>query len=223
MKQHPILSLAVALACIATASLSPAHNASAASPTPPRDAKKVVYSLKSGTVKLDIDDDEKVVPNQLKDFDAVATFINPNIAHWSYGFVLRRQAGKGTLAFLVHNNGDTVLGRVIDSFQSVKPFINVKNLKKNANDRNEIALYARGDQVMAFINKVYVDTWTVPDFLEAGELALIADSSDQGTNREIKFTNFIVRTPPNIAPGAAVATLAGDKISKGNIEVTLTK
>ena len=75
---------------------------------------------------------------------------------------------------------------------------------------------------MAFINKVYVDTWTVTDFLEAGELALIAGSPDKEAKGEIKFAGFVVRTPPTAAPGAAVTTPAGDKISKGNIEVELT-
>ena len=82
MNKHRILSFAAALACIATTSISPARTAFAAPPAPPRDAKKVAYTLKSGAVKLDVENDQKVAPNQFKDFDVVATFINPAIARW---------------------------------------------------------------------------------------------------------------------------------------------
>ena len=119
MNKHRIFRIAAALACIATASLSLAHNASAAPPTPPRDAKKVAFSLKSGSVNLEVDNDEKVAPNQFKDFDVVATFTNPALARWDYGFVLRRQLGKGALVFLVQENGDAVLANVKDDFQLI--------------------------------------------------------------------------------------------------------
>ena len=205
MNKHRILSFAAALACIVTASMAPARNASAAPPAPPKDAKKVAYTLKAGSVKLDAESDQKVAPNQFKDFDVSATFINPAIARWDYGFVLRRQPGKGALVFLVQENGDAVLASAKDNLQPIKPAVSVKGLKKNANEKNEVALYVRGDQVMAFINKAYVDTWTVTEFLDAGELALVAGSPDKDAKGEIKFINYLVRTPPTAAAGAAIA------------------
>lgn len=237
-----LLSLGFAALCsiglVATQVGTVAHaQPLAANPTPPRDAKKVAYSLKSGSIKLDVDNDERLAPQQFKDFDVVATFINPSLPRWDYGFFLRRQPAQGGLLFTVDQTGNAALGLVKDDYAPVKDPVTARGLRKNVGERNEIALYVRGGTIMAFINKVYVDTWTVTEFLDAGEVALIGFSPDDNATGEIKFTNYLVRTPPNAAPGAAVAPTAtpaatsgsesgnpsgNDKVPTGNIEVVLT-
>ena len=195
-----------------------------AAPVPPRDAKKVAYSLKSGSIKLDVDNDEKVAPQQFKDFDVVASFVNPGIPRWNYGFIFRRQPTQGALLFTVDETGNASVGVVKDKYQPVKDPVTSK-LRKNAGEKNELALYVRGGQIMAFVNKIYIDTWTVSEFLDAGEIALVGFSPADNPTGEIKFTNYLIRTPPNTAPGAPVApaaTPSGEKIPTGNIELVLT-
>ncbi|NJM39659.1 MAG: hypothetical protein HC853_02240 [Anaerolineae bacterium] len=99
----------------------------------------------------------------------------------------------------------------------VKPPVTIASLRKNANEKNELALYARNNQVLVFVNKKYVDTFPV-DLLQVGEIALSGDSFNDEDKGEIKVSNFIVRVPPKAATAPATQKPAAPS---GNIVITV--
>jgi hypothetical protein len=213
-----IFNIVAAAACAVATAFAPAQASSpAADPTPPRDAKKIVSSIRSGALKMADADPEVVAKQKSQDFDAITTFTNPGVARWFYGIEFRR-VENSSAAFIIFSDGTgvMVMQPAGQEMVPIKPPAPIASLRKNANEKNEVAVYARNNQVLVFVNKKYVDTYTV-DLLQSGEITVFGDSFNKEETGEIKFSTFIVRVPP----GAATSAVAPKpKTPTGNIVIT---
>ena len=219
-RRTPVTSLGAALACalmaLTPASASPSDQA----PKPPTNAKKVIFT-KSGVLSFDFGIGEQVVPQLVKDFDAIATFVNPDYETWLYGFEFRSQKDRAFLYMVDFNGNGGLFYSAPGVFESVKPVAPVAPLRKKKGDRNEIALYARGDRLDVFLNKVFVDTLALGRLMDAGELSIFASDVQNNKAGTVKYTGFTVRVPASQAITPAAKPI--ERTQRGQIELTVQR
>lgn len=192
----------------------------AQAPKPPTDARTVVHNTRAGELKITPEAGKFKASKQAKDFDAVATFVNPSLSKWVVGIEFRSKPNGG-MALLVFSDGSATVVSVRDGNAAlVKDPVAIPALRKNVNEQNEIALYVRGDKAMVFANKKYVDTFSLGDWAEVGDINLFADSPDKEATGVVKFRNFVVRVPAGApAPIAAPTTAPNGAAATGNIVI----
>lgn len=220
LKPTAVFSLAAALACsLAIAAPAPAA-APEQAPKPPTDARKVVFT-KSGSLAFDFGVGEQVAPQLVKDFDAIATFVNPDYEKWLYGFEFRSQKDRAFVYMVDFNGNGGLFYSAPGVFDPVNPIAPVTPLRKKKGERNEIALYARGDRLDVFVNKAFVDTLALGKLMDAGELSIFAGDVQNNKAGTVKYTGFTVRVPASQALTPAAKPI--ERTQRGQIELTVQR
>jgi hypothetical protein len=179
--------------------------AQAQAPKPPTDARKVVQPAKAGKLIFGSDDAAfERAATQVRDFDVLFSTTNPDLRFFIVGVDFRAVTFSRFYSLLVGSDGDygLFISREFGKFEPVKPIGFTAALKKNLGERNDFALYVRGNSAQFFLNKQFVDSWDVGEINDFGELNLYAaGSKDQGG--EIAYKGFTVKVPNNALPPTA--------------------
>ena len=217
MNRRSLSSLvAASLACATLISqASPSIALSPAQPPkPPTDAKKVAWQAKKGDHPFGPDQQDFVAGTKVKDFDLQVSIVNPALPHWAYGLAFRKLEENKGYGLIILSDGNVlmIIGRA-DKTDSLKPMAFSAALKKNAGETNDIAIYARNNQALVFINKAYVDTFDIGEYNDYGAVTLFGSGDKDNKSGTLSYKNFVVRTPASSpaqaytppTPGAAAA------------------
>jgi hypothetical protein len=182
-------------------------------PKPPTDARRVAYQSRKGKLNFGPEITDLILPTKVKDFDYVASFTNPGLQKWRYGFTFRKLAEDRFYAMVIFSDGYT--GMFIqrpDKSEPLKAPAFSPAVKKNAGEANEVAVYARNNQALLFINKTYVDTFDIGEHNDYGELALWAeDWAESPTSGTLDYKNLVVRAPAS-TPAQAYKPPASNQV-----------
>lgn len=207
-----LLGMAAALAC-ALSSFTPV---SAQVVKPPTDATKVLLS-KSGYLNFDFGAGELAMTQSVRDFDALVSFTNPTFANWLYGIEFRAQNPR-SLVFMVDFNGKAGLFMSTNTLTPIGELADVPGLQKKAGQRNDFALYARGDRLDVFVNKVFFKTYPIGQLMAPGEVSIFAGDTKNDKFGKVQYSNFVVR----VSKTEVVAKSADPVQRTARDQITLT-
>jgi hypothetical protein len=183
-------------------------SAPAQAPKPPTNAKKIVQPVKSGQFVINSQGGEFVqAATTARDFDLAFSVINPTTPRFFVGAQFRAVSLVRWYALVLTSDGEAamLISRDLGQLTEVKPLKNIESWKRNAGEKNDIALYVRGGQALLFINKKFADEWDVGEINDFGNMWIFGDGPE-GASGTIDYKAWTVKVPANAIPPEASAT-----------------